>query len=42
MATHFKDPLVENDLFISYSRKDIDFARALENALNEIMGSKLE
>ena len=33
MDTQSQEPSIDNDLFISYSRKDIDFARALEKTL---------
>jgi len=33
MDIQSQNPSFVNDLFISYSRKDIDFARAIEKAL---------
>ena len=33
MGTQSQNPSFVNDIFISYSRKDIDFARAIEKAL---------
>ena len=40
METQSQDPSFVNDLFISYSRRDIDFARAIEKALNNYFPPK--
>ena len=40
MDTQSQNPSFVNDLFISYSRKDIDFARAIEKALKNYFPPK--
>ena len=40
MGTQSQNPSFVNDIFISYSRKDIDFARAIEKALKNYFPPK--